>query len=440
MKQIIADQVSIIPLGRQGEHLASQIAFDLRAWETLYGSGTVELLHQRPGDDMPYPVLLSRDGSWALWNVTDADTAQSGLGRCELRYRADDTLVKSRIWKTHIDGAMGEAAGEAPEPERSWVNRVLEAGTAAEAAADRAEAAVVHGPVLSETDTWMIWDPEQGTYADTGVYAGGQIPAIDPETKHWIIGGEDTGVSAEGLPGPAGPAGPQGPQGATGPAGPQGPQGVAGPAGPQGPQGVPGPTGPRGERGPALEVSSTAAVGQTIRVAEVDEAGQPTAWEAVDEVKPWRKINELTLTEETSAVVVSQDSDGNSFALTELFIWIDIVPPEQLTKATLIKFQTFNPRTVLWSNTAKNLDIGADHIYACFLVSVVSGCDVFVEQYSSKNKYNWSLSSKQGNHPDFCEYVQQNFRAIDRFRLAGNDASSDYTIGGVGTKIYVWGR
>lgn len=198
MKQIIADQVSIIPLGRQGEHLACQIVFDLRAWETLYGSGTAELLHQRPGDDMPYPVPLSWDGSWALWNVTDADTAQSGLGRCELRYRADDTLVKSRIWKTHIDGAMGEAAGEAPEPEQSWVNRVLEAGTAAEAAADRAEAAVVHGPVLSEGDTWMIWDSEQGTYADTGVYAGGQIPTIDPESKHWIVGGVDTGVSAVG--------------------------------------------------------------------------------------------------------------------------------------------------------------------------------------------------------------------------------------------------
>lgn len=147
---------------------------------------------------------------------------------------------------------------EVPSEFSQIEQRIVAAGTAAEAAADRAEAAAVHAPTLSESDTWMVWNPEPGEYVDTGVYSGGNAPGIDPVTRHWIIGGEDTGVSAEGSPGPAGPPGPQGepgpagtqgPRGETGATGPQGPQGVAGPTGPQGPKGDTGDAGPQGPKG-----------------------------------------------------------------------------------------------------------------------------------------------------------------------------------------------
>lgn len=160
---------------------------------------------------------------------------------------------------------------EVPSEFSQIEQRIVAAGTAAEAAADRAEAAAVHAPALSESDTWLVWDPALGEYVDTGVYSGGNAPGIDPESKHWIIGGEDTGVSAEGSPGPAGPPGPQGVQG---PAGPQGPRGETGATGPQGPKGdtgdtgPAGPTGPQGEPGEGVPAATAADAGKVPVVQE----------------------------------------------------------------------------------------------------------------------------------------------------------------------------
>lgn len=148
---------------------------------------------------------------------------------------------------------------EVPSEFSQIEQRVVSAGAAAEAAADRAEAAAVHAPTLSESDTWLVWDPERGEYVDTGVYSGGNAPGIDPETKHWILGGEDTGVSAEGLPGPAGPDGPPGPQGA------------------------PGPQGPPGERGEGVPVATAEDAGKVPVVQDdgsygLEELGESSSW------------------------------------------------------------------------------------------------------------------------------------------------------------------
>ena len=117
------------------------------------------------------------------------------------------------------------------------------------AAADRAEAAAVHPPKLSEDQTWMVWDLESGAYQDTGVYSGGAAPNIGPD-GNWVVGGVDTGVSATGPRGEQGPIGPAGPQGEKGDPGEQGPAGPKGDTGEQGPQGPKGDTGAQGLQGP----------------------------------------------------------------------------------------------------------------------------------------------------------------------------------------------
>ena len=62
MKQIKANILSTLHLGRHGENLARQIVFDVSGWESEYGPGSVELIAQRPGDEAPYPVVTTRDG------------------------------------------------------------------------------------------------------------------------------------------------------------------------------------------------------------------------------------------------------------------------------------------------------------------------------------------------------------------------------------------
>ena len=114
---------SILPLGKQGENLAKQIQFDLSRWISNFGPGTVQLLHQRSGDEAPYPVAVEQEGNLAVWTVTNADTAAAGTGRAELQYYVGDALAKSETWMTKVLAALGPA-GETPPPKPSragWI-------------------------------------------------------------------------------------------------------------------------------------------------------------------------------------------------------------------------------------------------------------------------------------------------------------------------------
>lgn len=95
-------------------------------------------------------------------------------------------------------------------------------------------------------------------------YTSGKIPVPSiGENGNWCIGNDDTGISANGTPGPKGDKGDPGEAGAVGPAGPQGIQGPAGPLGPkgdQGEQGVTGLAGPKGDDGQAADMSRVEAL------------------------------------------------------------------------------------------------------------------------------------------------------------------------------------
>ena len=164
---------SILPLGKQGENLAKQIQFDLSRWISNFGPGTVQLLHQRSGDEAPYPVAVEQEGNLAVWTVTSADTAAAGTGRAELQYYVGDALAKSETWMTKVLPTLGDASETPPEAQKGWVEQVLQAGAAAADAADRAEEAAVRQPYPNaETGTWWVWNAESGAYEDTGISYG----------------------------------------------------------------------------------------------------------------------------------------------------------------------------------------------------------------------------------------------------------------------------
>lgn len=133
---------SILPLGKQGENLARKIQFDISRWISTFGPGTVQLLHQRSGDEAPYPVAVEREGNFAVWTVTNADTAAPGTGHTELQYYVGDTLAKSETWMTKVLPSLGDASETPPEAQQGWVDQVLQAGAAAVEAAEKAENAL----------------------------------------------------------------------------------------------------------------------------------------------------------------------------------------------------------------------------------------------------------------------------------------------------------
>ena len=197
-------------------------------------------------------VDLERTGD-VLWvELTRDILASDGLYRCQLRGLKGDTVAHSNQFELLVSGSIN-AAEAFPSVEPSELAqmeaRVTQAKADAVAAADRAEAAAVHPPKLSEDQTWMVWDLESGAYQDTGVYSGGAAPNIGPD-GNWVVGGVDTGVSATGPRGEQGPIGPAGPQGEKGDPGEQGPAGPKGDTGEQGPQGPKGDTGAQGLQGP----------------------------------------------------------------------------------------------------------------------------------------------------------------------------------------------
>ena len=200
---------SILPLGKQGENLVRRIQFDLSRWISNFGPGTVQLLHQRSGDEAPYPVAVEQEGNLAVWTVTSADTAAAGTGRAELQYYVGDALAKSETWMTKVLPALGPASETPPEAQQGWVDQVLQAGTVATEAAKKAANAAVRQPIVGGNGNWWTWDLEAGAYVDTGIYSGGDAPYIG-DNGNWYVGQTDTGVAATG---------PQGIQGETGPTG-----------------------------------------------------------------------------------------------------------------------------------------------------------------------------------------------------------------------------
>ena len=143
MTQIYANNFTTLVLGRRGENLVRNVVFDIRDMESLYGIGDVEVIYQRPGDAQPYPLAVQRDGTLVTWEVTSTDTEKSdGPGKCELRYYVGEKLAKSKTWRTCVEPAMDTPSETTPpEPEKGWVDKVLEAGTSAKEAAERAEEA-----------------------------------------------------------------------------------------------------------------------------------------------------------------------------------------------------------------------------------------------------------------------------------------------------------
>lgn len=100
------------------------------------------------------------------------------------------------------------------------------------------------------------------------------------------------------------------------------------PAGPPGPQGSPGQPGRDGKDGKDGVVSvAGATVGQTVKIAAVDESGVPTAWEAVDFPsgggsggEEWEVIADIVCENKCSAIVISEDLNGNLLRLKKISV------------------------------------------------------------------------------------------------------------------------
>lgn len=215
-----------IPQGLTGDR-GPQGVQGIQGWSVsgaaLDSDGALVLTIRNPADGQTQtlpPVAI--DNSAALQAVEAAITAQGTTQVQRVEEAGDDAVGDVNDAKTTalqaVSQAQTTATGAVSSAQTTAIQAVQDAQETAETAigaaqtaavesvgalVQQAEDAAVRQPVLSNQDTWMIWDPQQGKYVDTGLYAGGQAPYIG-ENGHWYVGDTDTGVSAQG---PAGPAG-----------------------------------------------------------------------------------------------------------------------------------------------------------------------------------------------------------------------------------------
>ena len=110
-------------LGQQLENAVTSVVFDFSAWQTAYGSGTLALSVQRPGDEQPYAVTMTTSGTDATWSVTDLDTAYKGVGHIQLTYTVGSAIKKSVVYKFTVYESLG-ANGEYPSPGQTWQEEI----------------------------------------------------------------------------------------------------------------------------------------------------------------------------------------------------------------------------------------------------------------------------------------------------------------------------
>lgn len=341
MVDIYAHPGESLAIGRRGENDARRVVFDLSAWRGDYGEGTVQLLHQRAGDESPYPCALTVEGDTAYWLIRAADVSKAGWGSAQLHYYVGDTLAKSAIWRTVTADALSDPSEPPEDPARAWfaaireqignldeltteakdnlvaaINEAAKTGSGAGSVSMR----VSGGYIQYSADGGASWDNliatadlrgakgDPGTDGKDGTDGTDGTDGITPhigDNGNWYLGGTDTGKPSRGATGPAGAdgkAGGQGPKGDAGAtpnlqigtvttlgAGEDASASISGtPEEPRLnlgiPKGAQGETGSGGGADLSLGLAG-ASKGQSPIIKAVDSDGKPTEWEAAELAK-----------------------------------------------------------------------------------------------------------------------------------------------------------
>ena len=252
MVDIYAHPGESLAIGRRGENDARRVVFDLSAWRGDYGEGTVQLLHQRAGDESPYPCTLTVEGDTAYWLIRAADVDKAGWGSAQLHYYVGDTLAKSAIWRTVTADALSDPSEPPEDPARAWfaaireqignldeltteakdnlvaaINEAAKTGSGAGSVSMR----VSGGYIQYSADGGASWDNliatadlrgakgDPGTDGKDGTDGTDGKDGITPhigDNGNWYLGGTDTGKPSRGAAGPAGADGKDGGQGPQG--------------------------------------------------------------------------------------------------------------------------------------------------------------------------------------------------------------------------------
>lgn len=145
-----------INLGFVGENEHTLVRFDCKKVFKDYPDAIPSLAVLPPkGDD--YPVVVTRDGDFVEWTVTDSDLIYDGDGGIQLTFTDGTEIQKTYKCKTVVHPSIG-GNGTIPTPIENWVEQANEKLAAVEAATEAAESAAEHMPYIGEDGYWYEWN------------------------------------------------------------------------------------------------------------------------------------------------------------------------------------------------------------------------------------------------------------------------------------------
>jgi|GEM_PF-4590475 len=136
-----ADRLAGIDLGRQGENLARTVEIDVSALLSRWPEAVISLLVKRKQDAEPYIADAHVVDGVLYWPITAADTASAGDGKVELRAVCGEVLAKSAAGSTRVTASLTGNETEPPEAAQGWIDKVIAAGSGAQANAVAAQEA-----------------------------------------------------------------------------------------------------------------------------------------------------------------------------------------------------------------------------------------------------------------------------------------------------------
>lgn len=168
-----AVKFSPINIGVVGENDARVFVWDISEWLDTYGEGTVQLIHKRDEDQLPYPCTIDRLENLAKWTVKAGDLGHGGYGECQLTYTVGDTIVaKSQIYKTFSTKSIDGGTVDPPSAAETWVDKIL---AAAERAEDSAKSAEESAESAAESAQTALESTTNASHIDFEVRLDGHV-------------------------------------------------------------------------------------------------------------------------------------------------------------------------------------------------------------------------------------------------------------------------
>lgn len=301
---------------------------------TLQNIGVLKY-RDKSGNWKPLPVVLQNSDSGDSGGIStisgNGQPTESTVGQLNQLYR--DELTDKLYICTGVEGgytwaavvsdtedAVTYTAQTLTEEQKTQARANIGAGTSNFSGSYNDLSNKPNIPAASVIDTTLTKPGQAADAKAAGDAIGKKLDATAlPTAVNDALAQAKASGAFDGAKGEKGDKGDPGAQGIRGEKGDTGPAGEKGDTGPAGPKGA------DGKDGAGMDITG-AKVGQIAKITAVDSAGKPTAWEPVDIPigsggERWRLVRTITLEENVTSIDISEDNDGNPFALKKIRIY-----------------------------------------------------------------------------------------------------------------------